>query len=87
MSVGEKRFILASKEGPRNLKFNSETVVVLHYYDKTRKIWGKLDLYPIYQHDMVDILSKNFIVEKIYHDFEETQKEKSLFVQYLAKRK
>ncbi|PIR94978.1 hypothetical protein COT95_01220 [Candidatus Falkowbacteria bacterium CG10_big_fil_rev_8_21_14_0_10_37_6] len=65
----------------------SETVVVLHYYDKSRKIWSKLDLYPIYQKDMLDILSVDFEVEKIYHDFKEGSKSKSLFVQYLAKRK
>lgn len=65
----------------------SDTVVVLHYYDKEEKKWSKLDLYPIYQHDMIDILSKDFAVKQIFHDFEEGRKKKSLFVQYLAKRK
>jgi len=65
----------------------SDTVIVLHYYDKKRKIWGKLDLYPIYQKDMIEILSKDFIIEKIYHDFGEKKKDKTLFVQYLARRK
>lgn len=65
----------------------SDTVVVLHYYDKEDKKWSKLDLYPIYQHDMIDILSKDFTVEKIYNDFEEGDKKKSLFVQYLARKK
>lgn len=65
----------------------SETVVVLHYYDRERKVWSKLDLYPIYQNDMLDILSKDFVVEKVYHDFAHTKREKSLFVQYLARRK
>lgn len=65
----------------------SETVVVNHYYDKEEKVWSKLDLYPIYQKDMLDILSEDFEVEHIFHDFEEQQKNKSLFVQYLAKRK
>jgi len=65
----------------------SDTVVVLHYYDKEKKQWGKLDLYPIYQKDMIEILSKDFIIEKIYHDFKEEKKEKSLFVQYLVRRK
>src|SRR3989344_3784412 len=65
----------------------SETVVVLHYYDKENKTWSKLDLYPIYQEDMIEILSKDFVIEKIYHDFKEGKKNKSLFVQYLARRK
>ena len=65
----------------------SDTVVVLHYYDKPHKKWGKLDLYPIYQKDMIEILSKDFIIEKIYHDFKSEKKEKSLFVQYLVRRK
>ena len=65
----------------------SDTVVVLHYYDKQGKKWSKLDLYPIYQKDMVDILTKYFTIEKVYHDFSEEKKQKSLFVQYLAKRK
>ncbi len=65
----------------------SETVVVLHYYDKTKKIWSKLDLYPIYQKDMLEILSTDFKVEKIYHDFKEGHQDKSLFVQYLARKK
>lgn len=65
----------------------SDTVVVLHYYDKDRKVWSKLDLYPIYQHDMLDILSRDFTVEQIYHDFDPQQKTKSLFVQYLVQRK
>ena len=65
----------------------SDTVVVLHYYDKKNKKWSKLDLYPIYQEDMIEILSKDFIIEKIYHDFQEGNKKKSLFVQYLARKK
>lgn len=65
----------------------SETVVVLHYYDKSKKIWSKLDLYPIYQKDMIEILSKDFDIEKKFHDFEEGEKKKSLFVQYLARKK
>lgn len=65
----------------------SETVIVLHYYDKTSKRWSKLDLYPIYQKDMVEILSKDFTIEKIYHDFQEGTKKKSLFIQYLCKKK
>jgi len=65
----------------------SDTVVVLHYYDKKNKKWSKLDLYPIYQKDMVEILSKDFVIEKVYHDFNEGKKDKSLFVQYLARRK
>jgi hypothetical protein len=65
----------------------SDTVVVIHYYDKKNKKWSKLDLYPIYQQDMIEILSKDFVIEKIYHDFKEENKEKSLFVQYLARKK
>jgi len=65
----------------------SDTVVVLHYYDKHGKRWSKLDLYPIYQKDMIDILSEDFVIERIYYDFREEKKEKSLFVQYLARRK
>lgn len=65
----------------------SETVVVIHYYDKEEKVWSKLDLYPIYQHDMIEILSKDFEIEDIYYDFNKGIKEKSLFVQYLAKKK
>ncbi len=65
----------------------SETVVVLHYYDKEAKKWSKLDLYPIYKNDMLEILGKDFVVEKIYNDFKGTNSNKSLFIQYLAKRK
>lgn len=65
----------------------SETVVVLHYYDQAQKIWSKLDLYPIYQHDMLDILSKDFVVEHVYHDFQPEPRHKSLFVQYVARKK
>lgn len=65
----------------------SETVVVLHYYDKERKIWGKLDLYPIYQQDMMDILSKDFTIERVYHNFSEEKKNKSLFIQYFVRKK
>lgn len=65
----------------------SDTVVVLHYYDKEKKVWSKLDLYPIYQKDMEEILSKDFKIIKKFHDFQEKPKKKSLFVQYLAQRK
>lgn len=65
----------------------SDTVVVLHYYDKQNKLWSKLDLYPIYQNDMLDILSKDFEIENLYYDFGDGKKDKSLFIQYLAKRK
>lgn len=65
----------------------SDTVVVIHYYDRKNKKWSKLDLYPVYQKDMIDILSKDFVIEKIYHDFKEEKKKKSLFVQYLARKK
>lgn len=65
----------------------SETVVVLHYYDRERKLWSKLDLYPIYQEDMLQILNRDFVVEQVYHDFSPNKKNKSLFIQYLAKRR
>ncbi|MBU0466475.1 MAG: class I SAM-dependent methyltransferase [Nanoarchaeota archaeon] len=65
----------------------SDTVVVLHYYDKENKVWSKLDFYPIYQKDMVEILSRDFVIEKKFHDFEEKEKKKSIFVQYLARKK
>jgi len=65
----------------------SDTAVVLHYYDKNKKIWSKLDLYPIYKKDMLDILSKDFNIEKVYHDFKEKPQKKSLFIQYLVKKK
>lgn len=65
----------------------SETVVVLHYYHKEKKIWSKLDLYPIYQEDMLEVLSKDYKIEEIFYDFGKGSKEKSLFVQYLAKKK
>jgi len=65
----------------------SDTVVVLHYYDCKKKIWSKLDYFPIYQHDMLEILTKKFKVEKIYHDFKTEEKKKSLFIQYLVKKK
>lgn len=64
----------------------SDTVVVLHYYDKQGKKWSKLDLYPIYQKDMLEILDKDFTIEKVYHDFKEKHSKKSLFVQYLARK-
>jgi len=65
----------------------SDTVVVLHYYDKENKTWSKLDLYPIYQKDMIEILSKDFVIEKIFYDFKEERNDKSLFIQYLARKK
>lgn len=65
----------------------SDTVIVLHYYDIKKKRWSKLDLYPIYQKDMVDILSKDFEIENVYYDFGKGSKEKSLFIQYLCRRK
>lgn len=65
----------------------SDTVVVLHYYDRDRKTWSKLDLYPIYQKDMEEILGKDFKIIKKLHDFKEEERKKSLFVQYLVQRK
>lgn len=65
----------------------SETVVVLHYYDKEAEKWSKLDLYPIYQEDMQEILGRDFEIKKIYYDFGKGTQEKSLFIQYLAKRR
>jgi hypothetical protein len=69
----------------------SDTVVVLHYYDKINRKWSKLDLYPIYQKDMLEILSRDFVIEQVYHDFEKVDeksgRKKSLFVQFLARKK
>lgn len=65
----------------------SDTVVVLHYYDKEGQVWGKLDLYPIYHDDMLEILDKDFELEDVFYDFGKGTKEKSLFNQYLAKRR
>lgn len=65
----------------------SDTVVILHYYDRENKTWSKLDLYPIYQKDMIEILSTDFKIEKIYHDFRDRKLKKSLFIQYLIRRK
>lgn len=36
---------------------------------------------------MNEILSKDFVIEKIYYDFKEGKKDKSLFVQYLCRKK
>lgn len=65
----------------------SDTVVVLHYYDKEARVWSKLDLYPIYQEDMINIISQDFEIEQVLYDFGKGTKEKSLFVQYLVKKK
>jgi hypothetical protein len=65
----------------------SDTVVVLHYYDQENKLWSKLDLYPIYQKDMIEILSKDFRIRQIYYDFERKKKKKNLFIQYLVQKK
>lgn len=65
----------------------SDTVVVLHYYNREGRVWSKLDLYPIYQDDMKEILNENFELEQIYYDFSKGTQEKSLFVQYLARRR
>ncbi len=65
----------------------SDTIVVLHYYDIKQKTWSKLDYFPLYQYDMIEILSQHFEIEKIYHDFSEENKKKSIFIQYLARKK
>ena len=65
----------------------SDTITVLHYYDRQQKVWSKLDYFPIYQYDMVEILSQHFEIEKIYHDFSPESKNKSIFLQYLARKK
>lgn len=65
----------------------SETVVVLHYYDKKWKQRSKLDLYPIYHEDMLEILSEEFEVEKVWYDFKEEKKDKCVLRQYLARKK
>jgi hypothetical protein len=65
----------------------SDTITVLHYYDKKRQVWSKLDYFPIYQYDMMEILNQFFTVEKIYHDFSAEEKRKSIFIQYLARKK
>lgn len=65
----------------------SDTVVVLHYYDIDKKVWGKLDLYPIYQNDMEEVFSKDFVIEEVFYDFGKKKKTKNLFKQYLARKK
>jgi len=65
----------------------SDTIVVLHYYDRSKKIWSKLDYFPLYQYDMVELLSQHFEIEKIYYDFTEKHKNKSIFMQYLVRKK
>ena len=40
-----------------------------------------------YKKDMIEIVSNDFVVEKILHDFKEGNRTKSLFVQYLARKK
>lgn len=65
----------------------SETVIVFHYYDLHGKQRSKLDLYPIYHHDMMDILSEEFEVVQVRYDFQEDVKEKCVLRQYLARKK
>ena len=70
----------------------SDTVVVMHYYIPSLRIWSKLDLYPIYHSDLLDILSRSFSIERIFHDFVEvnhTRKmpRKSQFIQYLIRKR
>ena len=65
----------------------SDSVVVLHYYAHEQQMWSKLDLYPVYENDMKEILSHHFDIEAIYYDFATERKNKSLFKQYLARKK
>ena len=64
----------------------SDTVIVLHYYDIKDKKWSKLDLYPIYQKDMEEILSQDFTIEKVYYDFGKGTKEKVFLFNIYVKR-
>ena len=65
----------------------SDTVVVLHYYDTKRKVWSKLDYFPLYKKDMLEILRKDFEIVSIVHDFSKKNKVKSQFIQYLVRKK
>lgn len=65
----------------------SDTLVVLHYYDTQNHQRSKLDSNPIYHVDMLEILEEEFIIEKVYYDFDETPKDKCILRQYLARKK
>ena len=64
----------------------SDSLIVLHYYDIGSKTWSKLDYFPIYEHEMAEILGQYFTIEKTFYDFGQGNQQKSMFVQYLAKR-
>ena len=59
----------------------SDTVVVLHYYDKENKVWSKLDLYPIYKEDMIEILSKEPEVKGVVHCFTGSVQEAQKYIE------
>jgi len=62
----------------------SDTLVVLHYYDLRRSVWSANDFFPIYERDMVHMLSADFHIERTYYDFSLGAPGKSLFLQFLA---
>lgn len=65
----------------------SDTVVVLHYYDKKEHIRSKQEYFPVYHNDLVETLSDLFEIEEIYYDYEVVPTQKCMLRQYLARKK
>ncbi|MEK7514902.1 MAG: class I SAM-dependent methyltransferase [Patescibacteria group bacterium] len=65
----------------------SDSLVVMHFYDTEKKIWSKLDIFPLFPEEMASLLSEHFTIEHTFYDFEPEHKTKSLFTQYIAKKK
>ena len=53
----------------------------------TDKVWSKLDLYPIYYDDMIEILSTDFEVEDVFYDLGRGSKEKKSVCAILSQKK
>ena len=60
--------------------------VCFHYYDIAEKKWSFLQLFRVYHEEIIEALSEQFSVEKVYYDFHEKKKDRNVLIQYLAKR-
>ncbi len=67
--------------------FIERDLVIFHYYYHDKKIWCKKIYFPIYHKDMLDMLSKIFLIKNIYSDFKAGFFKKSIFLQYLVCKK
>ncbi len=68
---------------PRDVQ---DSTVVLDYYYPEGRVWSQMSVHPIYRSNIPQLLGPEFVLEKVFYDYQDTENPNAQFFQFLARR-